>query len=29
VLLIDREISLDEVVPVFAANRDASVLKQR
>ena len=23
----DREISLDEVVPFFAANRDASVLK--
>src|SRR5262249_41441417 len=26
-LLIDREISLDQVVPFFAANRDASVLK--
>jgi L-iditol 2-dehydrogenase len=26
-LLIDREISLDEVIPFFAANRDASVLK--
>lgn len=26
-LLIDREISLDQVVPFFAANRDASALK--
>ena len=26
-LLIDREISLEEVVPFFAANRDASTLK--